>query len=179
MESTLYCLPPFSNFVKPLPRSSLPPTPSPTALFAALFLWLAEMLVLSFDITHTNTNTQKKTHTHTQHRGANRLTHPYKYILTPPAWLDKWGMYLCLLLLMSVWFWACIGWQTCASIFSSLILLKQLQKCIVYEMPVTTADVLLHRLTVFAIFCIKRSCFVTADGISITFNSVDVYDITR
>ena len=43
----------------------------------------------------------------------------------------------------------------------------------------TKADVLLCALIVFAIFCIERSCFVTADEISIALNSVDVYDVTK
>ena len=46
-------------------------------------------------------------------------------------------------------------------------------------MPAPRADVLLHALIVFAIFYVKRSYFVTTDGISIPLNSVYVYDITR
>ena len=37
----------------------------------------------------------------------------------------------------------------------------------------------LHALIVFTIFCVKRSCFVTTDGISITLNSVHVFDVTK
>ena len=52
------------------------------------------LLVLWFDITHTNTHTHTHTHTHTYTKtqtkahmttGVNRLTHPYKYISTPPV----------------------------------------------------------------------------------------------
>ena len=46
-------------------------------------------------------------------------------------------------------------------------------------MAAPRADVLPHVLIVFAIFCVKRSCFFTTDGISITLNSVDVYDIAK
>ena len=41
------------------------------------------------------------------------------------------------------------------------------------------ANVLFHTLIVFAIFCVKKSRFVTKDGISITLNSVYVYDVTK
>ena len=44
-------------------------------------------------------------------------------------------------------------------------------------MPSPTADVLLHALIVFAIFYVKRSYFVTTDGISIPLNSFDVITI--
>ena len=46
-------------------------------------------------------------------------------------------------------------------------------------MAARRADVLLHALIVFAIFCVKISCFVTTDGTSIKLNSVDIYDITK
>ena len=34
---------------------------------------------------HTHTHTHTHTQRHTEHCGANRLTHSYKYILTPPV----------------------------------------------------------------------------------------------
>ena len=45
-------------------------------------------------------------------------------------------------------------------------------------MAAPRADVLLRALIIFAFF-VKRSCFVTTDGISIILNSVYVYDITE
>ena len=59
-----------------------PPTSSHTVLSVVLFLWMNGWschiwcVVLWFLITNTNT--------HSKFRGQ-RLTHPYKYILTPPA----------------------------------------------------------------------------------------------
>ena len=35
--------------------------------------------------THTHTHTHTNAQTHTAQPGASRLTHPYKYIFTPPV----------------------------------------------------------------------------------------------
>lgn len=43
-------------------------------------------------------------------------------------------------------------------------------------MAAPRADVLLRIAVIFATFCVKRSCFITPDGISITLRTADVYD---
>ena len=63
------------------PASTKPP--NPLLFWQASSLLRSEtcgfLLVLWFGIT------QAHTHRHTAHTGADRLTHPYKYTLTPPA----------------------------------------------------------------------------------------------
>ena len=99
-----YCLPhtPFSNFVhtSPTPTSLSAPPPAPTVFSVVMFLWLNGTLVperpwcvfhetrhqvyqsLTLNVVFTGTLIWYQSHT--AHSGASRLTHPYRYIFTPP-----------------------------------------------------------------------------------------------
>ena len=98
----------FSLSPLPFPSSPLSPTTSCTALFVVLFLWLSgDCDILDaplndiMDLHLSNIVTHKQhTQRHTAHSGANRVIHPYKYILTPPVmcsqqlsglhWIIQW-----------------------------------------------------------------------------------------
>ena len=72
----------FFKFCPPSPHFPITSNPNPHCSFCCLFLWLngwsrGFLLVIWFDITNTQT--------HKAHLGASRLTHPYKYIFTPPV----------------------------------------------------------------------------------------------
>ena len=70
----LYCLHQLFSMLSTPSSSFWSTTSTPTALLIVLFLWLEYFWS---DITHMQT--------HTTHSESNRLTQPYKYILTPPA----------------------------------------------------------------------------------------------
>ena len=71
----LFCLPPFSIFFQSIPQLKIS--------FLRCDTWCGFLQVLWFNLTQTHMQTH--TDKDTAHSGASRLTHPYKYIFTPPV----------------------------------------------------------------------------------------------
>ena len=57
------------------------------------FCWSCDLISHTHTQTHTHTHTHTNTHMYRVHSGASRMTHPYKYIFTPPVMCSQPYLY--------------------------------------------------------------------------------------